>query len=263
MKAIRWSDNDRYWGPFTVSTAKKERRLALVLGSGDSEYRGCRIRFCIFGLTLICALPPVIRPWGEKWSDHERAYGFSVWEGFLQVFLGRQTGDSSTEQIWCRFLPWTQWRHVRTSYYGSEGAHFWTERRVRWRGLGADESMKRHREIWDTQAACPTVHFRFTDFDGELLLATTRIEEMEWLFGTGWFKWLSLFRRPKVRRSLKLDFSGETGRGKGSWKGGTVGHAIDMLPGELHEQAFRRYCAAHEMTLVGDAGSVRLPVTLG
>ena len=25
-------------------------------------------------------------------------------------------------------------------------------------------------------------------------------------------------------------------------KGGTVGHSIDMLPGELHEAAFRRYC---------------------
>lgn len=29
---------------------------------------------------------------------------------------------------------------------------------------------------------------------------------------------------------------------KGSWKGGTIGHSIEMLPDELHEAAFRRYC---------------------
>jgi hypothetical protein len=36
---------------------------------------------------------------------------------------------------------------------------------------------------------------------------------------------------------------------KGSWKGGTVGHSIAMLPGELHGAAFARYCEQHEMTL--------------
>lgn len=35
---------------------------------------------------------------------------------------------------------------------------------------------------------------------------------------------------------------------KGSWKGGTIGHSIEMPPGELHADAFRRYCAEHNMT---------------
>jgi hypothetical protein len=52
---------------------------------------------------------------------------------------------------------------------------------------------------------------------------------------------------------LDIRFSEETGRRKGSWKGGTLGHGIDMLPGELHEAAFRRYCATHEMEFVGAA----------
>src|SRR5690606_33228759 len=93
--------------------------------------------------------------------------------------------------------------------------------------------------------------FTFRDFDGEELTATTRIEEREWRFGVGWFKWLSLFRRPKVSRDLEITFSGETGKRKGSWKGGTIGDSIKMLPGELHEPAFRRYCAANGMTFVG------------
>lgn len=37
----------------------------------------------------------------------------------------------------------------------------------------------------------------------------------------GWFKWLSWFGRPKIRRSLDIQFSSETGPEKGSWKGGT------------------------------------------
>ena len=82
--------------------------------------------------------------------------------------------------------------------------------------------------------------------------ARTLIEEREWRLGEGWFKWLSLFRGPKISRSLDIRFSGETGRRKGSWKGGTTGHSIQLkFLGELHETAFRRYCAAHEMTFVG------------
>lgn len=75
-----------------------------------------------------------------------------------------------------------------------------------------------------------------------LYAGPTHIEEREWKFGTGWFRWLSWFRKPKVSRSLDIRFSEEVGKDKGSWKGGKVGHGIDMLPGELHEAAFRRYC---------------------
>lgn len=114
-------------------------------------------------------------------------------------------------------------------------------------------------EQWRTRqatiAALPTVRFDFTDFDGEAIVATTRIEERQWKFGTKWCKWLSLFRHDKVSRSLDLDFSKEVGERKGSWKGGTLGHAINMLPGELHEAAFRRYCAEHRLTFVGVAAA--------
>ena len=73
---------------------------------------------------------------------------------------------------------------------------------------------------------------------------------MEHRFGTKSFKWLSWFVAPKISRSLMLQFQKETGRRKKSWKGGTVGHSIRMLPGELHESAFRRYCQEHDMTFV-------------
>jgi hypothetical protein len=254
----RWSDNDRHFGPFTLAVGDY-RRLGIVLDSGADESPGCNLRFYIFGCTLLIDLPPIIRPWRQKivahswdaatvermgrnwyWDEHPREYGFSVSEGFLQVFLGRQTHDSATEQSWCKFLPWTQWRFVRHSFYGLDGYHFWTAPK----GMPWSEGRK-------IEEMCPSVSFEFEDFDYERITASTKIEEREWLFGEGWFKWLSLFRKPKVRRSLAIEFSKETGKRKGSWKGGTLGHGIEMLPGELHEAAFKRYCREHDMTFIG------------
>lgn len=262
----RWGNNDKHWGPFTHAYDTRWRPLALVLCSGDDDERqGCHLRISGIGHTLIAELPGIIQPWrrkveahwdaetqarlGRNWyyDTHPREYGFSYSDGFLQVFLGRQTHDSSTTQSWSKFLPWTQWRHVRTSHYNLKGEHYYTEPKgLRW-GTPEKEASEAFVE------ACPARRFYFRDFDGEGIIATCRIDEREWRFGEGWFKWLSHFRAPKIRRSLDMRFSGETGKRKGSWKGGTIGTSIEMLPGELHEAAFRRYCAEHEMTFDGEA----------
>jgi|HubBroStandDraft_1064217.scaffolds.fasta_scaffold12487_10 hypothetical protein len=250
----RWSDNDRNFGPFTFSwTGRKGYRpLAVILkswGSGDDGPASLRLSLILF--TFIVRLPPILYPQRHKvypaswdsatvarlgrdwyWDVKVREYGFSYSDGFFQLHYGICPGDSSLDQMWSKFLPWTQWRHVRHSFYGLNGELFWTIPE----GMKWDESRK-------IEAACPTVAFTFKDFDDQELIATTKIEEREWHFGTGWFKWLSWFVPAKIRRSLDLEFSGETGPEKGSWKGGTVGTGIEMLPGELHESAFRRYCA--------------------
>jgi hypothetical protein len=255
----RWSDDQTAFGPLTISRDKRWV-FSAVLDSGDNQDSpGCHLRLRGFGLTLLLELPQIIKPWrrwvdtsgyhwskpgGGYWDEQPREYGFSVSEGFLQVFLGAQTGDSETTQDWCKFLPWTQWRFVRFSLYDTQGNHFWTQyERDRTRGSFEPQHEAGQR--------CPSVSFQFDDYDGERIEVKTHIEEREWLFGKGWFKWLSIFRRPKVSRYLDLEFSKETGNRKGSWKGGTVGHAIEMLPGELPEGAFRRYCEQHEMTFLG------------
>ncbi len=252
--AVRWSDNDRNLGPFTFSWAGRNgyRPLALILkswGSGDDDAGPASLRISLVWFTFIIYLPPILYPQRRKvypqwdagtvarlgrnwyWDVETREYGFSYSDGFLQISYGISPGDSSRDQTWCKHLPWTQWRHVRHSLYGLAGEHFWTEAK------GASWEAYR-----DAKNDCPRVKFAFEDHDGEQLTATALIEEREWHFGTGWFKWLSWFGRPKIRRSLDLKFSGETGPEKGSWKGGTIGTGIDMRSGELHEAAFRRYC---------------------
>lgn len=261
--ARRWGDNDHHLGPFLFARDRKYKHLAMLISSGgdDDDEGGCFFRLSLHGITIIVSLPQIIRPYsewvdlsGREWAHaghdgrkgymdiNERVYGFSYSEGFLQLKLGRSTGDSNTDRTKGYFLPWTQWRFVRHSLYDLSGAIFWTDAQ---RKTGERYDFDASRRAKDE---CPARTFAFKDFDGEELKAVTRIEEREWRFGEDHFKWLSLFRKPMIRRSLDIEFSGETGRRKGSWKGGTLGHSIDMLPNELHEAAFRRYCFEHDMS---------------
>jgi hypothetical protein len=259
----RYSKDNRHFGPFTLSKHSDEgyQPLGLMLdsgGDGDTAGQGCNVKLQAFGWTLICELPQFIKPYelrhkarswdaatiermGRDWWSEvfPREYGFTFGsESTLHVHYGPQTHDSVTTKSRCFFLPWRQWRFVRKSWYGLQGEHLRTDiehpsGKVRWLQ-------------WESQRAfesyMPKAVFEFQDYDGERIQATTHIEEREWRFGEGWFKWLSLFRKPRVSRSLDIKFSAEVGPEKGSWKGGTTGHGIDMLPGELHEDAFRRYC---------------------
>lgn len=253
----RWSDNQAAFWPFTYSR-DKHWTFGAVIDSGDEYSPDCHLRFRAFGHTLIIEMPQLIqrdRKWvdtskyawagssGGYWDENSNEFGFSLSDGFLQVFYGPQTGDSSTTKVWCKFLPLAQWRFIRFSLYGLSGEHFWTQREVARKRGEFDAQMK-------MEAQCPSASFEFEDFDGERITVKTHIEEREWLFGEGWFKWLSIFRRPKVSRCLDLSFSKEVGPRKGSWKGGTLGHAIEMLPNELHEAAFYRYCARYQLRFI-------------
>lgn len=254
MKNRRYSDNDFHLWPLTLSHSKHYRPLGIMLDSGAFEDSSgdCHIRFSAFGWTLICELPPLVPDYrirhqatswdaatiarlGRDWYDEvfPREYGFHFSEGTLHVHYGAQTHDSRTDQNRCFFLPWRHWRFIRHSLYDLEGKHFHTEHESARNSWSASSAVK---------DACPKVRFELEDFDGQRIVATTHIEEREWHFGTKFCWWLSWFRRPKIRRDLALEFSSEVGPEKGSWKGGTVGHSIEMLPGELHKAAFKRYC---------------------
>ncbi|BCS54769.1 hypothetical protein [Geobacter sp. SVR] len=218
-----------------------------MLSSGDGDdYPGCKLTVAFWRWLIVFGLPPIIKPdvfkvRGQYNYDQyiERRYGVYLFENHFNICYGR--GDANfhrdefgPEQRWSCFLPWNELRFVRHSVYGLQGEHV--------RTLGKGE------HTYEMGDVIPRVVFPFRDYDGEALNATTFIEEREWHRGEKWFKWLSLFFKPMIRRSLDIQFSGEIGPRKGSWKGGTIGHSIDLEPGELHESAFRRYCQTHNMT---------------
>lgn len=226
----RLSDNDKTWGPFIWSTWHKS--ISAVISSGDDEDPENYIRFTGFGRVLQIRIPTLLKRCG-KYQESPTEYGFylsaqSESYDFLQVYLGAQTDNSSTRKAWSMFLPWTQTTFVRHSIYSPDGTLF-------------SEKLKGHVDF-EIRDKCPTVSFEMEDFDGERIIATCRIEEREWSNGEKWCSWLKWFSPNFVRRVLDISFSAEVGKGKGSWKGGTMGHGIDMEKGETPESAFRRYC---------------------
>lgn len=259
-KHRRWSDQDKHLGPFLYSRDRGSKHWGIVAisGGGDEDAKSCHLRMHAFGHTLICDLPPILKPWRQwvdmtkydwhkgpskgYWDVHAREYGFNYSDGFLRVFHGAQTHDSTTDKTWCWFVPWTQWHFHRHAYFGLDGELLreWIEPRRRRRRDGSGYS--RFEQQYAFKEAMPKVTFEIEDFDGERIKATTLIEQRDYTFGEGWFQWLRFFRRNQMHRSLDISFDKEVGPEKGSWKGGTVGHGIAMLPGELHEAAFRRYC---------------------
>lgn len=228
----RLSDDDKNWGPFTLATWHK--CFSAFLKSGDDEDPESYLLFTAFGRALRLQIPFTLKPSG-KYGEYSKCYGFSLSDmgngyDFVQVKFGPETHDSSTTKSWSKHLPWKQWDCVRSSVYTPDGKHFATEEKGKWK------------EYFDIKESCPKAKFEFEDYDGEKIVATCMINELEWHRGWGYFKWLKWFYPAKIRRSLDLQFSAEVGPEKGSWKGGTLGHGIDMQAGETVEAAFRRYC---------------------
>lgn len=225
---MRLTDNDRRWGPFILAPWKDQFSAYFGSGDDDDDEPATYLRVIAFGWAVHVWIPnflPTCQKFGATLSNMGNGYDF------LQIFYGPQTWDSSTTKSWSKHLPWKQWDCVRHSVYAPDGGHFATQEGRDWKGFS------------DQKEACPKSHFGFEDYDGEMIVATCTITEMEWHRGEGAFKWLKYFYPAKVRRSLDIWFNAEVGAGKGSWKGGTRGHGIEMLPGESSQQAFERYCA--------------------
>lgn len=240
----RLTDNDKNYGLFTL--AKWKGRFEASLNGGNSEDPENHLLFVAFGRALRIRIPTVMKPFG-KYQEYRREFGISLCEmgngyDFVQVHYGPVTHDSSTEKSWCKHLPWKQWDCVRNSVYSPDGKHFASEKRC------GDRNFFEFMKIKET---CPTERFDFVDFDGQRIVATCMIEEREWHRGEGWFKWLKWFYPAKIRRSLDIKFNSEVGPDKGSWKGGTTGHGIEMLPSETTRQAFQRYCAKEQEARYG------------
>lgn len=278
----RYSGHDKHFGPFTWSKHNNEswRPLGVMLDSGgdheSSGTKGCNLRLHAMGRTLTIELPNflpdfrerhVARYWdaatiermGRNWYDEvfPCEYGFTVSDSALHVHFGPQTHDSTTTKSKVYFLPWLNWRFVRQSWYGPDGSEIETL----WET--SDPVVRDAQREWRTEFEGTLVKTRFEveDYDRQRILVDTNIEEREWRFGTGLFCWLSLFRKALIRRTLEIEFAVEVGPDKGSWKGGLIGTSIEMLPGELHESAMRRYCdkehrakhGKYRLTFIGPA----------
>lgn len=230
-------------------------RIALSSGD-DDDYPGCSFHLALLKFNLTLKLPQIIKPttkkviattWNEEtvkrigrnWYEEkvEREYSIA-WSGdHVSIHYGALTHDSETDKYKGFFIPWIQYRFVRLSYYNSDGK------------LLFNEPKKHHWGIFfDTLV--PKSKFNLIDFDGEEIEATVHTLEREWRKGEGYFKWISLFYKPIIRRCIEINFNKEVGEEKGSWKGGTIGHSIELLKDEMQDGAMKRYCEKHNLKFV-------------
>lgn len=95
--------------------------------------------------------------------------------------------------------------------------------------------------------------FRIRDYDGEVIEATTHVEEREVRHGPSSGPWrvVGWLRKNTIYRWMDIQFASEVGSGKGSWKGGTLGHSIDIKQTESMEAAMRRYCDNERLEFLG------------
>jgi len=206
-------------------------------------------------------VPPIVKP-KEKWVDLskqdwatvnldgskgytdriKRDYGITISDEYIHVHYGIQPGNwtsgdpKNSDHTKLFEIPWRMTRRVRYSFYRPDGTLFTNVYDIGKRSRGCDFDA-----IREAETAVPKSKFKFKDYDGIDNLATCYLNEMEWKYGLGLWKWIGYFRNPIICRSLNIEFEKETGRGKSDWKGGTMGTSTDIKIGQSALSAFTKY----------------------
>lgn len=258
MKRIKIEDN-KY----------NSKRIVLTSGDGPhGDYEGCKLNIAFWKYYITITLPAIVKPkkvkkvytynGEQKEYDKylEKEYGISLYDNHVSIYYGVQEdsyyNEGKNRQYYGFFLPWGELRFIRHTIYNPEGEIFWEEYNRHEANIINFTKRKRRSKVgaWEIREFVSKPVFIFKDFDGEEITADCVVEEREWLHGVKWCKFLSLFKKPLIHRVIDISFHKEIGKRKGSWKGGTIGHSIEILPDETIEDAFKRYCQKYEMTYV-------------
>lgn len=172
-----------------------------------------------------------------------KKYGFSMDDTSLHVYHGTQSDCWPGDKTKCFFWPWKELRCVRHTILNDGG--------IPQISCPLDERGETDIfELGGIRKKVKPFKFLFNDFDGEEIIASCLIEEREYRRGSRRFKWLGWITPKMVVKDLEIHFNKEVGRQKGSWKGGTVGHGIEMFPGETALDAFERYAENYGLSNV-------------
>lgn len=240
FQPIRWSgDEDRYFGPFTVHTARDPSIGVVFKFSDGDERRESYVRIHLGKLTVLFPIPCFVKPWrqwvdvpglpegpGGYWLTGSHEYGLDLKRHEAHWKWGAQKNHWPNGGSGCWFYPWSEQVPVSDVLVHPDGSE---------RPLGQED-------------ACTTT-FQVRDFDGEVIEAKVRFERSRYRVGKGLWHWLRL-GKTHTYHGVAIEFSAETGRRKGSWKGGVTGVYGPANHADGHEAALQKYCAEHGMTLL-------------
>lgn len=234
----------------------KDWKFSLSLQSAYEFYKNepNLLNISFFNFSYWFEVPQIIKPksvWVDlsqyEWApcsgyiDHiRREYGFSYTEDYLHLRYGIQPGrwingdPKNSDHSKCLAFPWKeQWR-CYVDFLNPDGTLFKRYFDKKSGALDFDS-------LQAIQNVVPKVIIKFTDFDGEEITATCHLEESKYRIGTSWMKWLGYILKPKFYRRIDFSFNKEVGRGKSSWKGGTMSHSETIGTKESILEAFTRY----------------------
>lgn len=275
---VRLTDDDKNYGPLTIGKSEWSAWRLVYTAYQNEDYDNKVVNTITLHLGKFfiarLKLPSIVKPYqlkvyAKNWDAatiermgvnyyyeyFNKEYGVSYSDNFLEVFYGTQKDGSYHDQVpekrssW--FLPWNEYRMIRHELYDANNVLFWKDERLLNKSI--DKSLIF--DHYEAKSKCSSIDFLIEDYDGEKVVLKTYLEIREWKRGDGLFKWMSWFRKGIFKRSLELDFSKEVGKSKGSWKGGMIGHNIELLDGETRLDAIKRYC---EQTHRSKEGSYKL-----
>lgn len=242
-----------YWSfAFTLSNPSE------YYESGHSRTNHCNLHFAIAGHSWWFQIPELFKPrkkwvdtskesWstnpsGGYWDYTKREYGINITEDSVHVYYGIQPGSWSSrdkknsDHVKVIWIPWKNMTFQHEEFFTPK----WSSYTILADKNGRTDLAERRR----IEEGVNKIKFQFNDYDGEEIVATCYISKRMWRHGISWCKWLGYIRKPLVKYTLDLEFSKETGYNKGSWKGGTMGHSVELAYGEDPLEAFKRYGSA-------------------
>lgn len=221
----------------------------------------CATKYCLLNISLGSRswwwiIPQIIKPrkkwvdtskyeWSKNpndgyWNYIAREYGFTMTEQNLHIHYGIQPGcwhsrdKKNSDHTKVFDIPWRNNTFVGQLFFAPDWA-FYDFVKPR-NNRGALDFDKLHA----VQESVPKFKIKFNDYDGEEIIATCYLTMRKYHRGTSWCKWLKYFTKSVEYYALEVEYDKETGYEKGSWKGGTMAHGIQLAYGEDPVEAFRR-----------------------
>jgi hypothetical protein len=171
-------------------------------------------------LGLIFFRLTIILPFISKYENECDApkWGIAIHNKTFWIYKGGKGNMCGGNKWWTWNIPFITKDWIRTSILLNDGT---------WEHEGTECRKEFYNNKWKIKQM--SWNYDFTDkYDGEIIPTIIYVEEREWR--PKWLKWTKLFAN--VNRTIDVHFSKECGKGKGSWKGGTIGCSYSMLKNE-------------------------------
>lgn len=159
------------------------------------------------------------------------AWGFNYHDNTIWIYIGGGGNLDGGKKYKTFHMLWEMdW--IRTSTWLKDNTWFHETKGnlTKWQGDGYGTHDWLNKEKW--QETYPYID----SYDNTTVNATISVEEREWRPRGA--RWTSLFA--KIRKEISVEFDNEVGKGKGSYKGGTLGCGYEMRPNETPLECLKR-----------------------